>query len=228
MSQNPEFSLNSDTLGVVYKDTGVLEGYESAEAESVGESHAIVGAYYEPSGEYKGLYFVLPEGELKYFDIEAVKLGNQTNGAYITFEADNKFWIIRNLEETDGAWISKYKMELPVEVLKQLIVGRSKPALTRYLGVDIPDSIPEFESLTAYFSETSPSIFALNYMSSQGIYTRLDYEWERSEVSFDYYEDMAVAEIEASKASELLEKFDDADGIFPVKDVLKTYEVGGK
>jgi hypothetical protein len=119
-------------------------------------------------------------------------------------------------------------MELPVEVLKQLIVGRSKPALTKYLGVNIPDTIPEFESLTAYFSDKSPSVFALNYMSSQGIYTRLDYEWEKSEVSFDYYEDMAVAEIEASKASELLEKFDDADGIFPVKNILKTYEVGGK
>lgn len=228
MPQNPEFTFNSDTLGVVYKDTGVLEGYDSADAESASEIHAVIGAYYEPSGEYKGLYFVLPEGELRYFDIEVAKLGSESSGAYITFEADSKFWLVRDLEETDGTWISKYKMELPTEVLKQLIVGRSKPALIKYLGVNIPDTLPEFESLTAFFSEKSPSIFALNYMSSQGIYTRLDYQWEKSEVSYDYYEDLAVAEIEPEKANELLEKFDDADGIFPVKDILKIYEVGGK
>ena len=172
MPQNPEFTLNSDTLGVVYKDTGVLEAYDSADAKSASETHAVIGAYYEPSGQYKGLYFVLPEGEVKYFDIEAVKLNSENSGAYITFEAESKSWLIRDLEETDGAWVSKYKMELPTEVLKQLIVGRSKPALTKYLGVDIPDTLPEFETLTAYFSEKSPSIFALNYMSSQGIYTR--------------------------------------------------------
>lgn len=228
MPQNPEFSLDSDTLGVVYKDTGVLEGYDSADAEQPSETHAIIGAYYEPSGDYKGLYFVLPEGEIKYFDIEVAKLGGESSGAYITFDGDGKFWLIRDLEETDGNWISKYKIELPVGVLKNLIVGRSKPALTKYLGVDIPDTIPEFETLTAYFSEASSSIFALNYMSSYGIFTRLDYEWEPSEVSYDYYEDMATAEIDPTKASELLEKFDDSDGLFPVKEILKTYEVGGK
>ena len=58
MPQNPEFTLNSDTLGVVYKDTGVLEAYDSVEAETPSETHAIIGAYYEPSGrtKYKPLY----------------------------------------------------------------------------------------------------------------------------------------------------------------------------
>lgn len=228
MPQNPEFTLNSDTLGVVYKDTGVLEAYDSVEAETPSETHAIIGAYYEPSGQYKGLYFVLPEGEIKYFDIDVVKLGSQNDGAYITFEGDGKFWLIRGLEQEDGLWLSKYKMELPTEVLQQLIVGRSKPALTKYLGVNIPDTLPEFETLLVYFSEASKNIFALNYMSSIGNYTRLDYDWESSEVSYDYYEDLAVAEIDPEKANELLKKFDDADGLFPVREILKTYEVGGQ
>ncbi len=55
----------------------------------------------------------------------------------------------------------------------------------KYLGVNIPDTLPEFETLLVYFSEASKNIFALNYMSSIGNYTRLDYDWESSEVSYD-------------------------------------------
>jgi hypothetical protein len=228
MPQNPEFSLNSDTLGVVYKDIGVLVGYTSEDAEEASESHAILGAYYEPSGDYKGLYFVLPEGAIKYFDVETVKISAESDGAYITFQADGNYWLIRGISEDDGVWVSKYKMELPVEVIQQLIIGRSREALNKYLGVSIPESVPEFESLTAYFSDTSKSIFALNYLSSSGTFTRLNYAWDRSETSYDYYEDLSVAEIDPDKASQLLDKYDEADGLFPVKDILKTYEVRGK
>jgi hypothetical protein len=228
MPQNPEFSLNSDTLGVVYKDIGVLVGYTSENAEEASETHAILGAYYEPSGDYKGLYFILPEGSIKYFDIETAKLATENDGAYLTFQADGNIWLIRSLNEDDGLWISKYKMELPVEVLEQLIVSRSRGALNKYLGVSIPEGSPEFEDLTAYFSDTSKSIFALNYLSSNGTYTRIDYSWQKSDTSYDYYEDLSVAEIDPNKANELLEKYDEADGLFPVKDILKTYEVSGK
>jgi len=228
MPQNPEFSLNSDTLGVVYKDIGVLVGYTSEDAEEPSETHAILGAYYEPSGEYKGLYFVLSEGSIKYFDVETAKLATENDGGYITFQADGNFWLIRSISEDDGLWISKYKMELPVEVIQNLIVGRSKEALSKYLGVSLPEGTPEFEDLTAYFSDTSNSIFALNYLSSNGTYTRINYSWEKSDTSYDYYEDLSVAEIDPEKASDLLNKYDEADGIFPVKDILKTYEVGGK
>jgi hypothetical protein len=226
MPQNPEFTLNSNTLGVVYKDIGVLVGYASETAESPTESHAIIGAYYEPAGDYKGLYFVLPEGAIKYFDVDVVKLGTESNGAYITFQGDGNLWVIRGLNEEDGEWVSKYKMELPVQAIEALIVGRSSQALNKYLGVSLPEGTPEFESLTAFFSGTSKTVTALNYISSYGNYTRLNFEWARTDISADYYEDLQVAEIEPDKASELLEKYDDLDGMFPVREILKDYEVG--
>lgn len=228
MPQNPEFTLNSDTLGVVYKNIGVLSGYASEEAEEPSETHAILGAYYEPNGEYKGLYFVLPEGEIKYFDVEIAKLGTENEGAYLTFESDSQLWIIRGLTEDDGVWTSKYKMELPVEVIEKLIIGRSKEAINKYLEVSIPSGTVEFESLTAFFGENNKTVTALNYISSYGSYTRLDYQWTRTDISADYYEDLAVAEIEPSKAQDLLDKYDEVDGMFPVKEILKNYEVGSK
>jgi len=226
MPQNPEFTLNSDTLGVVYKDIGVLVGYASEDAESPSETHAILGAYYEPNGEYKGLYFVLPEGAVKYFDVETAQLGTESDGAYITFQGDGNLWVIRGLTEADGEWVSKYKMELPTQAVEALIVGRSSKALNKYLGVSIPEGTPEFESLTAFFSGTSNTVTALNYISSYGNYTRINFEWERTDISAEYYEDLQVAEIEPDKASELLEKYDDLDGMFPVREILKDYEVG--
>ena len=226
MPQNPEFTLNSNTLGVVYKDIGVLVGYASETAESPTESHAILGAYYEPTGDYQGLYFVLPEGAIKYFDVDVAKLGTESNGAYITFQGDGNLWVIRGLDEEDGKWVSKYEMELPVEVIERLIVGRSAPALNKYLGVSVPEGTPEFESLTAFFSETSKNITALNYISSYGNYTRLNFAWQRTDISADYYEDLQVAEIDPDKAEELLGKYDDLDGLFPIREILKDYEVG--
>ncbi len=225
MPQNPEFNLNSDTLGVVYKNIGVLVGYASAEAEEPTETHAILGAYYEPSGEYEGLYFVLPEGEIKYFDVQIAKLASQNDGAYLTFEAEGNLWLIRSLREDDGVWVSKYKMELPTEIIEALIIGRSSEAISKYLQISVPQPTVEFESLTAYFTETSKSITALNYLSSYGNYTRIDYGWERTDISADYYNDLAVAEIEPSKAQQLLDKYDEVDGMFPVNDILKEYEV---
>jgi len=228
MPQNPEFSLNSDTLGVVYKDIGVLSGYASEKAESPEEITAILGAYYEPAGEYKGLYFVLPQGEIKYFDVDVAKLGSDNNGAYITFEADTKNWVIRNLNEEDGIWISSCKTEIPVSVLEQIVIGRSSMALSKYLGVQVPESTPEYEAVYAYYSENSPTVVALNYLSSYGTFTRLNYTWKQTDISLDYYQDLAVVEIDPSKIQGLVDKYDEVDGVYPVKDVLEDSLDGGK
>ena len=209
MPQNPEFSLNSDTLGVVYKDIGVLSGYASEKAESPEEITAILGAYYEPAGEYKGLYFVLPQGEIKYFDVDVAKLGSDNNGAYITFEADTKNWVIRGLNEEDGIWISSCKTEIPVSVLEQIVIGRSS-------------------TVYAYYSENSPTVVALNYLSSYGTFTRLNYTWKQTDISLDYYQDLAVVEIDPSKVQGLVDKYDEVDGVYPVKDVLEDSLDGGK
>ena len=228
MPQNPEFSLNSDTLGVVYKDIGVLSGYASETAEQPDETMVIIGAYYEPDGEYKGLYFVLPEGEVKYFDVDVAKIGSNSDGAYITFEAETKNWIIRGLTEEDGIWISKCKTEIPASVLEQIVVGRSSVALSKYLGVQVPEPTPEYESVYAYYSENSPTVVALNYLSSYGTFTRLNYTWKQTDLSLDYYQDLSVVEIDPDKIQELVDKYDEADGVYSVKDVLKDSLDGGK
>jgi hypothetical protein len=180
-----------------------------------------LGAYFEPAGEYKGLYFVLPEGEVKYFDIEIATLGSESSGAYLTFQSGNETWLIRGLNEEDGLWISKYKIELPASVLTQLIVGRSKPAMSKFLNVNLPDSSIEFESLVAYFDEASPTLVALNYLSSAGSFSRLNYQWDATDISADFYDDLATIEIKPENALKLVNEFDELDGIYPVKELLK-------
>lgn len=219
MPQNPEFTLNSDTLGVVYKDIGVLAGYASDSAKMAEETHAILGAYYEPNGEYKGLYFVLPEGEVKYFDVDVAKLASE--GAYLTFEAETKLWVIRQLSEEDGLWLSSCKVELPTTVLAQLITARSKPALSKYLGVDLPDDTPEFEAIYAYFSDSAKNITALNYISTAGTYSRIGYEWKSADLSMDYYEDLSVVEISPEHCQELVDNYDETNGVYPTEDAIK-------
>jgi hypothetical protein len=217
MPQNPQFTLNSTTLGVVYKTIGVLDESEGKSTKS----HVILGAYYEPDGEYKGLYFVLPEGELMYFDIEVAKLASGNNGAYLAFEAEDKKWLIRSLREDDGMWISSCKVELPRTAMEQLIIGRSQPALNKFLDANISQTIPEFESLYAYYSEKSKYVVAINYVSSYGSYSRSNFQWEPTDLDYDYYADLNTVVIEPDKSQKVVEMFDDADGIFEVKTLLK-------
>lgn len=228
MPQNPEFSLNSDTLGVVFKDIAVLLGYASEEANQAEETHAILGAYYEPSGDYKGLYIPMPDGEVKYFDVEIASIGSDNDGAYVTFEADTKSWLIRGITGEDGIWVSKCKTELPRSVVEQLIIGRSVPAFAKLLGVELPAALPEFEGVYAYYSDKSESIVALNYLSTYGSYSRIDAGWKETDTGYDYYEDLFVAQIKPEEVDELVKAYDAAGGIYKVKDVLSKSLDGGK
>jgi hypothetical protein len=228
MPQNPEFSLNSETLGVVYKDISVLLGYASDTAEQPEETHAILGAYYEPSGEYKGLYLPLPDGEVKYFDVEVASIGSENDGAYVTFEADTKNWLIRGITGEDGAWVSKCRTELPRSVVEQLIIGRSTKAFSKFFGVNVPESLPEFEGVYVYYSDKSESVVALNYVSTYGTYTRLNGSWKSTDTGYDYYEDLFVSEINPEEVDELVKAYDDANDVYMVKDALAKSVDGGK
>lgn len=218
MPQKSNFDLNSETLGVVFPTVGILMSAKSDSQES--EQVAFLGAYYDTDEKSKGLYIVLPSSEIKYFDIDIVNVKPQNGGnQIIRFDHKGISYLMRTVYGDDGSWLSNYKIDVPQEVLERKIMGESTPALKKYLDPEITEPLPFFESLSAYYADGQETITFLNYMSSYGTFSRLNAEWQPVDVDMEIYETLFVVEIDSKSSTELLQKFDDQQGILSVKDV---------
>ena len=223
MPRNPNFTLDSPTLGVVYSTSGVLV---SAGGQSIREP--VVGAYYDTAPATKGLYIVLPDADIYYFDIDEVNISPQGSSSLIRFDSGDTNYLLRPLYEDDGEWMSKYKMEIPTEVLSQKVATDAHDALEKYLDVELGDPLPFFEAVYAYFEENFPNIIAVTYVSSFGTYIRSGPQWRLDDISEDVYENWAVIEIDPEKASAFIREYDEQGGVISVEKATEASLDSGK
>lgn len=213
MPRNPNFTLDSPTLGVVYSTSGVLV---SAGGQSIRE--AFVGAYYDTAPETKGLYVVLPDADVYYFDIDEVNISPQGSSSLIHFDSGDTNYLLRPVYNTDGEWLSKYKIELPTTILSQKLALDSHDSLEKYLGVDLGEPLVFFEGLYAYTEEGSPNIVALNYLSSFGSFSRIGSSWTPTDLDDSVYDNWESIEIDPVKASDFLYKYDQQSGVISIEE----------
>jgi hypothetical protein len=214
MPQNPNFNLESETVGSIFKNVGVLmaDGAETF-------NNAILGAYYDRDEKSKGLYVVLPSSEIKYFDVDTAEVFPQNGGSIIRFDKDNVSYMLRNFIDEDGAWLSSLKVELPVDALQTRVLYESTPAIDKYLGMELGEQLPFFESVFAYFSEESTNIALLIYMSTAGSYSRENFEWKPIDLNEDFLDDLSAVQLDNDKVAALVSKFDSGRGILTVAEV---------
>ena len=212
MPRNPNFTLETSTLGVVYPTEGVLL---SSGEQNIREP--IIGAYYDTNPDFEGLYIVLPGGDVYYFDIEDVSLRPSAGGAFISFSNNGSDYFVRPVIEDDGEWLSKYKTALPKDVLSKKIALDSHDALEKFMSVDLGEPLPFFEAIYAYFEDGFPNVVAVTYVSSFGTFLRSGAEWVVDDISADMYENWAVLEIDPEKANDFVSQFDEADGVLSVE-----------
>jgi hypothetical protein len=216
MPQNPNFNLESDTVGSIFKNVGALvaDGAETF-------NNTILGAYYDRDEKTKGLYVVLPDSEIKYFDIDSAEIFPQNGGNIIRFDLNNVSYMLRNFLDEDGVWISDLKVELPVDALQTRVMYESTPALDKYLGTELGEQLPFFESVFAYVAEKSDSVALLIYMSTAGAYSRENAEWKPIDLNEDFLNDLGAIQIDNDKVAEIVSKFDSSRGILPTSEVEK-------
>lgn len=216
MPQRPDFDITADSLISVMDTLGVLEIGDD-------EKVAILGAYYDQNPEFVGLYVVLAESGVSYFDVTLDKVDAVGFTGSFLFLSDGTTHVIRKLQTADGEWMSEYKTELPIEVLSRMVISSASDTIEDLVSVNLPTDLPEFEAMYAYYDEQSLNVASLVYMSSYGIYARADGNWVVEDVSVPSYQNLMTVEIAPEKADELIQMFDDNFGSVSLKTV-KAYE----
>jgi hypothetical protein len=212
MPQRPEFDMNSETVAPVYGRVGVLESDTS--------KVAVLGAYYDRSPEFSGLYVISTDG-IKYFDIQAGDLYPVGLTGYVEFNSEEVSYLIRELDEEDGLWMSVYKTELPIPVLQQMIVTKSKNVIQQLTKIALPDTLPDFESLYIYYESDSDRLSTIIYMSSYGIFSRSEADWQDIDLNLPELQDLVTEDVSPANANALINLYDDNLGIVSLQEAKK-------
>lgn len=212
MPQRPEFDLNSQTIAPLYGRVGVLEYGNSKES--------ILGAYYDRDENYKGLYVITSTG-IKYFDLPPEQLYSVGITGYSGFNFEGTEYLLRELDEEDGFWMSAYKTELPIPVLQQMIISKSRSVIEEITRFEISDEVPQFEAMYVYQGKDANRISAIIYMSSYGVYSRNDAEWNIVNLEVPELQNLYTEDVDPNKANELLNLYDDNLGFLSVKEAMK-------
>jgi hypothetical protein len=212
MPQRPEFDMNSQTIAPVYGRVGVMEFNDS--------KVAILGAYYDRDPQYQGLY-VLTNLGVRYFDIPAESLTIVGLTGYAEFTDNGTTYLLRELDEEDGLWMSLYKTELPIPVLQQMIIAKSRNEIEKLTNFGLPESLPEFEALYVYYEPESVRVSAIIYMSSYGIFSRNDADWQDINLSLPELQNLTTEDVAPEKANALINLYDNNMDVMSVKEALK-------
>lgn len=143
-----------------------------------------------------------PDDNLKVKDrrgrvlrISADSLTQDGSNDRIVFESDGNRNFIREVQESDGTWLSRYKIALPVEVLENM-VAQGENAVN--------------ETILAYSLDDSPYVIGVVYKDKTGSWLRQNQEWtllSNNDDTFDK-ENVYVSEIDPEKAGEFIELYD--------------------
>ena len=193
-------------------------GTDSDPFRSRGESEQLTG---------RGCIDLRPRGFNRYICASNVLPANMTGVQQLGAALNGTITPARKLalEAIIGSPLSG---DTPRGLIVEIIQGHLRAGRDGKLKIWLGESTPEYEAVYAYYSENSPTVVALNYLSSYGTFTRLNYTWKQTDISLDYYQDLAVVEIDPSKVQGLVDKYDEVDGVYPVKDVLEDSLDGGK
>jgi hypothetical protein len=212
MPQRPEFDMNSQTIAPVYGRVGVLESDQAKEN--------ILGVYYDRDPQFKGLYVITTAG-IKYFDLPAESMTQVGLTGYVEFNSNGIQYLIRELDEEDGLWMSAYKTELPIPVLQQMIITKSKDQIQTLTQIELPESLPEFEALYVYYKPEAERVTAIIYMSSYGVFTRNDADWQEVNLSLPELQDLTTEDVDPANANSLINLYDTNMDVMSLKEALK-------
>jgi hypothetical protein len=165
------------------------------------------GVMVRPNDEDNGLVpirwaMATGEGNLKVKTasgkVEAISADHLTqshSNDRIVFESDGDRNFIREIQESDGTWLSKYKVALPVEVLERRVLdGKGNMA----------------ESIKAYALDDSPYVIGVVYQTSTGNWLRQHQDWTLLSPDDETFskENIQILDIDPEQAREFIELYD--------------------
>lgn len=141
----------------------------------------------------KGVTVILPHGVSQNFVTNDITLDQ--NADRLEFVSDDTTYRIRELRDSDGAWLSEYHIDLPVEALPALISE----------GEDVNTD----ETLDAFATDDSVYIVGLVYTNAEGQWSRVDGDWVLLAPDDRTFDGAVVIEIDPERGSEYLDLYDE-------------------
>lgn len=111
-------------------------------------------------------------------------------------------YVLRPIDESDGYWLSSYRIALPVEALAGLVSQTNEGSTVNYLE-------NEGEEMVAFqSSEEDNDIVAIYYTNRLGRWTRSSGEWFLAAHDDDSTDDTRAYEVNKNTVQEFLQVFD--------------------
>lgn len=138
----------------------------------------------------------LPDKSKKEYAATDITLNSTTDT--LSFIADDIRYLVRDLREDDGEWLSSIHTMLPVPALENLIRE----------GAPMDPAVVTDEALTAYAMDDSVYVVGLVYRNAMGDWSRVDGDWSLLPADDTTFDDMIAMQIDPDRSQEYIDMFD--------------------
>jgi hypothetical protein len=199
-----------DAKQLLYAGVGILERTDEV-SEPFAIDYAILTKDDEVAVEYT-------DGSKESFPAKQGSIEPYTFGIVLFSTRDGGEYIIREVTDLDGSWISKYKIKLPPVTLKDLL---TKPEV----DFQMPYLETEQESLIALVEPEDKGVVGVMYTNTFGAFVRINEMWVSISPSDTSFDGLTTYDVKAETAEEFISTFDDSDVSFiDVEDYLTAVE----
>lgn len=141
---------------------------------------------------------------LSYTPVIPVSVDDK-NGTIRFNTSDGSSYLVRDLRESDGQWLSRFRTSIPVDAIKgriDLLEESAKMAAVANF-VNVPE-----ETLIAYAPEDSAYVVGLVYSNGLGSWIRIGGDWVLLGATDTTFQNMYALNIDSEKADEYISLFD--------------------
>lgn len=199
-----------DTKEILYLGVGILE-----RTDEVVDPQAINLAVITNSGDLVVQYI---DGSQESFPVEQGSIEPYTFGIVLFSTNDGEQYAIREVTDLDGTWVSKYKIELPLITIKDLL---EKPEV----DFQMPYLENENEKLIAVKSPDDDNILSVMYLNNYGAYARINEMWVSVSPTDTTLEGTIPFNVKPETAEDFISLYDNGDVTYDEsKDFLESVE----
>jgi len=199
-------TLIEDAKTVLYAGIGILERIDEPT-----EPLAISYAVEKENGDIEVEYV---DGSRESFPPKQGSIVSYTYGVVLFSTDDGEEYVIRQVSDLDGEWISELKISLPVIALQYLLIKPEETVEMAYLE-------DELEKLIALKSPDNDNIISMMYLNRYGAFVRVNESWISIAPVDTSLDGTVPYTVNADTAQEFVDMYDDSELEYSkVKDYL--------
>jgi hypothetical protein len=182
-----------DAKKILFAGLGILERVDQP-AEPLAFSYAVE----KDSGDIEVEYV---DGSRESFPPKQGSIVSYTYGVVLFSTDDGEDYVLRQVSDLDGEWISELKIPLPVIALQYLLTKPEETVEMAYLE-------DELEKLIALKSPDNDNILSLMYLNRYGAFVRINESWVAISPADSSLDGTVPFKVSADTAQEFVDLYD--------------------